>query len=189
MKNFTGKFLLILMIFAGLGARAEAKSWTVDYAQSHLGFNGVASGEAFQGSFKSFKADIDFDPDHPETGKIAATIDIASAATGDGDKDGMLPQSDWFDTSKFPQAQFVSTKISKTGANAFEAQGNLTIKGISKPVTLPFTLAPEGDHWRAQGKTTLTRTDFHIGTGQWSNDATVKFGVDVTVDLAARPQG
>ena len=45
----------------------------------------------------------------------------------------------------------------------------------------------EDGHWRALGKTTLTRTTFHIGEGQWANDSTVKLGVDVTVDLAAKP--
>jgi polyisoprenoid-binding protein YceI len=187
MKIRLKKFLLIALIAAGFSARADAKTWTVDYTQSKLGFTGMQGTNAFQGTFKNFKTDIDFDPDHPETGKIAATVDIASASTGDGEKDGMLPQSDWFDTSKFPQAQFTSAQIRKTGANSYEAQGNLTIKGIAKAITLPFTLTQEGDHWRAQGKTTLTRTDFHIGAGQWSSDDTVKLGVDVTIDIAAKP--
>jgi polyisoprenoid-binding protein YceI len=182
------KFLLILLIAASFTARADAKTWAVDYTKSKLGFTGMQGGNAFEGSFKNFKTDIDFDPDHPELGTITATIDIASASTGDGEKDGMLPQSDWFDTSKFPQAQFASTQIRKTGTNSYEALGNLMIKGISKSIPLSFTLQQEGDHWRAQGKTTLTRTDFHIGAGQWSSDETVKLGVDVTIDIAAKPQ-
>ena len=76
----------------------------------------------FQGSFKNFTANIDFDPDHPETGKIAATIDIASASTGDGERDGMLPQSSWFDTGKFPQAQFHQQHDQQNGARYFHSQ-------------------------------------------------------------------
>lgn len=174
----------LVFLFSG---SAEAESWMIDYAHSQMGFTGMQETSAFQGSFKKFTVDVDFDPNHPEQGKIAATIDIASATTGDGEKDGMLPQSDWFDTSKFPQAQFASSHIRKTGPNAYEAQGTLTIKGIAKPVTLPFTLVQDGNHWRAQGKTTLLRTDFHIGEGQWSDDKTVKLKVDVTLDLAVQP--
>jgi polyisoprenoid-binding protein YceI len=187
MTRMTG-FFLIAATWIGLSGAAEAKTWTIDYSHSHLGFIGKQGDTAFDGSFKKFTATVDFDPDHPEGGKIAATVDLASATTGDDQKDSMLPQSDWFDTSKFPQAQFVSAQIRKTGTNAYEAQGMLTIKGIAKPVILPFTLVAEGDHWRAQGKTTLMRSDFNIGQGQWSDDKTVRLKVDVTVDLAAKPQ-
>lgn len=185
MKNAAKIFMIFLLI--GFGAPAEAKNWSIDYAHSQLGFAGTQGSDAFQGSFKNFKADIDFDPDHPEAGKISVTVDIASATTGDEQRDGMLPQSDWFNTAQFPQAHFTSSQIRKTGANAYEAQGTLTIKGISMPVILPFTLQPEGDHMHAQGRTMLTRTDFHIGEGQWANDQTVKHGVDVTVDLVTFP--
>jgi len=180
-------FCLIAAAFAGLGGGAEAKPWLIDYQHSRLGFTGMQESSVFEGSFKNFKADVDFDPDHPDKGKISATINIASATTGDGQRDGMLPQADWFDAAKFPQAQFVSTKIRATGVNSYEAQGTLTIKGVSKTVTLPFTLTKEGDHWRAHGKTTLVRTDFRIGEGQWADNKTVKLAVEVTVDLTARP--
>ncbi len=181
------RFLVLILVVAGFCGTAQAKSWAVDYAKSHLGFIGKQGDTVFKGSFKSFKADIDFDPDHPETGKISATVDTASASTGDGERDGMLPKSDWFDTAKFPQAQFASTKITKAGTDAYRVDGTLTIKGITKPVILIFRLTQEGDHWRVQGNTALVRTDFHIGEGQWSKDSTVKSGVNVRIDLAAKP--
>jgi len=181
------RLLLLAITLAAFAAPAEAKPWTVDYAQSHIGFGGTANGSAFTGAFKSFTAAIDFDPDHPETGKISATIDIGGAATGDRQRDAMLPQADWFDAAKFPEAQFTSTAIRKTGADSFEAAGTLTIKGIAHPVTLPFTLVKEGDHWRAQGKADLLRNDFHIGEGDWNNQDYVKYAVAVTVDIAAQP--
>jgi polyisoprenoid-binding protein YceI len=183
---------LIAAVLILTGASAEAKPWTVDYSQSKLGFSGLQSDNVFQGSFKKFTTTIDFDLDHPETSNISATIDIASIGTGDGERDGMLPQSDWFNTSKFPQATFVSTAIhtvpgGSTTVRGYEADGMLTIKGMSKPVALPFTLSQEGDHWRAQGKITLDRTDYKIGQGQWESDGTVKFPVDVMVDIVAKP--
>ena len=98
----------------------------------------------------------------------------------------MLPQKDWFDTSKFSQAQFVTTSIRKIGAGHYQAEATLTIKGMMHPVTLPFTLVPEGDHWRAQGKVTLMRDDFSLGQGMFANETYVKHAVDVLVDLVAK---
>jgi polyisoprenoid-binding protein YceI len=181
-------FFCLIATLAGLSGEADAKPWLIDYQHSTLGFTGMQGSSAFEGSFKNFKADVDFDPDHPDKGKISATIDIAGVTTGDSQRDSTLPQADWFDTAKFPQAEFVSTKIGSTGVNSYEAQGTLTIKGISKAITLPFTLSKEGNHWRARGKTTIVRTDFRIGEGQWADNKTVKLAVEVTLDLTARPQ-
>lgn len=179
--------LILIVCSLGFAPDALAKNWTVDYSNSHLGFIGTQGSASFTGTFKKFTVTIDFDPEKPETGKITATIDMASASAGSDERDSALPQSDWFDTSKFPQAVFTSTSIRKTGDHAYEAVGNLTIKNITKPVTLPFTLTPDGNHMRAQGKAILIRTDFAVGQGQWSNEAFVKHAVDVTVDIAAQP--
>jgi polyisoprenoid-binding protein YceI len=174
----------LLLLYAPM---AMAKTWVIDYANSHLGFTGKQNAATFDGTFKKFTATIDFDPDHPETGKIAATIDMTSATTGNSTRDGTLPGPDWFDTRHFPAAQFASSHIVRTGANSYEAQGTLTIKGVTKNVILPFTLTPEGDHWRAKGKAALIRSEFNVGQGEWATEETVAFAVDVNVDLAAKP--
>jgi polyisoprenoid-binding protein YceI len=178
--------LLFLFAFAFPGA-ASAADWQIDPAHSKLGFTGTQNGEKFDGGFKKFDAQISLDPDHPETGHIAVTVDMTTAYAGSDDRDQMLPQAAWFDSKKFPQAHFVSTAIRKTGNARYEADATLTIKGITRNVLLPFTLAPEGDHWRAQGTTQLIRSDFQIGQGSFSSEAYVKHAVDVAIDLAAKP--
>lgn len=182
------KFLLTCVALAALtqAAHADPKQWAVDPAHSTLTFTGDQSGEKFIGGFKKFAAQIALDPDHPESGKITVTVDIASAYAGSSDRDGMLPQSDWFDTAKFPQAQFTSTAIRKTGPGQYVADATLTIKGMTKNVTLPFTLVQEGDHWHAQGKVGLKRNDFALGQGSFANENYVKYPVDVIVDLQAK---
>jgi len=187
MKMMARDYILIGAAFLALTGAAHAKDWTVDYAQSKLGFTGNASGETFTGGFKKFTAQISLDPAHPETGKIAVTVDIASAFAGDADRDQMLPQKDWFDTSAFPQAQLTSTAIRKISDGNYQMDATLTLKGVPHPITLPFTLAPEGDHWRAQGHVTLMRTDFQIGQGSYASESYVKHAVDVTVDIIAKP--
>ncbi len=197
LKRFGGPRALGMALFAlAISASpAHAKDWTVDYTQSKLGFIATQSGATFNGEFKSFKTGIDFDPEHPTTGKITAIIDIASVTAGNGERDAYLPQSDWFDTRNFPQATFVSTDIGAScdgtdlhgNCGCYSANGTLMIKGVAKSVSLPFCLKPEGDHWRAEGKIVLHRADYHIGTGQWSSDDLVKHAVDVTFSIAAKP--
>jgi polyisoprenoid-binding protein YceI len=186
------KLFLAGVLLAALTNAAQADApppqWQIDAAHSKLGFVGEQNGVKFEGGFKKFTAQITLDPDHPETGKIAVTVDIASATAGSADRDSMLPEKDWFDTAKFPQAQFVSTAIRKTGPWKYEADATLTIKGLSKNVTLPFTLTREGDHWHALGRVGLMRNDFAIGQGSYASEDYVKRAVDVVVDLEARPQ-
>ena len=100
-----------------------------------------------------------------------------------------MPQADWFNIASFPQAQFITTGIKKTGENAYEANGTLTMKGMSKPVVLPFTLTPYGNNqMRAQGKVALMRNDFGIGQGEWSSESVVKREVSVSIDIVAAPK-
>src|ERR1700712_2972128 len=87
-------------------ANAQASNWIVDPAKSHLGFSGTQTGAKFNGSFKHFNAQIAFDPAHPETGHALVTVDIASAVTGDTQRDEAIPGADWFGTKDFPKAVF-----------------------------------------------------------------------------------
>jgi polyisoprenoid-binding protein YceI len=182
MKRFAWALVVLVMLICD----AQANEWQVDNVRSTLTFVGEQSGEKFEGGFKSFAAQVVLDPDHPEGGKIAVTVDITSAYAGSSDRDAMLPQKDWFDAAKFPQAKFTSTAIRKTGTGKYEVDATLTLKGVSRAVTLPFTLLPEGDHWRAQGHVVLTRSDFGVGLGMFTAEDYVKKAVDVAVNLVAK---
>lgn len=165
-----------------------AATWTVDPAKSKLGFAGTQTGEGFSGTFKHWTGTIDYDPAKPEAAHVSITIDTASASTGDQQRDEAMPGEDWFDASKFPKATFESTGFTPKGGDAFETAGKLTIRGVTKDVTLPFTLKIDGDTAQAQGKANLVRTTWGVGQGDWASDQYVGFGVDVTVDLTAKRQ-
>ncbi len=177
---------LATALLIGAFGSAEAATWTIDPAQSHLGFTGSQSGTPFQGHFGKFSGTIVFDPADPGAGHADVTIDMSSAVTGDQQKDGALPGSDWFAVDKFPTAHFVATNFKAKGANAYEADGTLTIRGISNPVVLHFTLAISGDQAKAEGKAPLLRTDYGVGQGSWSSGQYVGLDVDVTVDIIAK---
>jgi cytochrome b561 len=182
------KFIPAVLLGAGLllARPVAAADWAVDPAKSSLGFTGALSGKSFDGKFKSWQAEISFDPANPAAGHAKVTIDMASAATGDRQRDSALPTSDWFDAKKTPQALFEATGFKSLGGNQYEAAGTLTIRGIKKDVTLPFTLDIAGDEAHAKGKLDIVRTDYGVGQGEWTDGATVALGVSIGFDLVAK---
>ncbi len=162
---------------------AAAATWTVDREASTLGFE-VAQGEGkVTGQFQEWTADIDFDPNTPETAVISARIKPMSASTGNPQFDGTLPTPDWFDAGKFPDAEFKTVNVTSTGSNSYQANGTLTIKGISHPVALTFTLDVNGDTATASGSATVDRLDYKLGSAVGAD--TVGAPVTVTLSLTA----
>jgi polyisoprenoid-binding protein YceI len=182
--TFRSLFVAAAML-AGASVSAEAATWTIDTAKSRLGFTGSENGSAFTGHFGRFSGTIVFDPAAPSAGHADATIATGSAATGDRQKDGALPDADWFAADRYSQARFVATSFKACGTDAYEAAGTLIIRGVAKPITLPFTLAIAGDTARADGTVQLIRTDFGVGQGAWSTAQYVALQVSVSFDIVA----
>ncbi|HIJ38251.1 MAG TPA: YceI family protein [Rhodospirillaceae bacterium] len=180
-------FALSLALLFGAEAKA-GDLWQIDPQKSLLGFSGSQSGAAFQGHFTKWQAMIAFNPADPANGHALVTIDMNSATTGDGSRDQALPDTDWFDVKHFGAAQFEAKSFHALGGNAYEAEGILTIRGISRPVVLPFSLDIEGDVAHVKGKLILTRTDYGVGQGAWSSGQLVGLEVAVLLDLSAKRQ-
>ena len=178
MKRLAFAFALL----AGSTAAANAATWTVDPAASRLGFAGTAAGAPFEGVFGRWTATIDFNPANPAAGRVAVTVETASAKTGDPQKDTALPQPDWFDAANQPQARFEAAGFRAVGDHAFEAAGTLTLRGVTQPVTLPFRFEESG---RFAGKIELDRTKFGVGQGAWASGQFVGTAVTVSFDLKA----
>jgi len=180
------KRLLTAVLFASLLATpAGAAGWAVDYAKSRLGFTVQWSNEPFSAAFKTWKADIDFDPADLAHARAAVTIDMASEASDEDEFDSGLRGVFGFEVSKFPSAQFLVTNFTHKTGNDYVATGALTIRGVTKPVTLPFTLAISGKTAHITGTAQVMRTDFHVGEGEWAGDKPASHAVTVTVDLTA----
>ena len=185
-RKILGRALAALLIL-GLPTAALAapvSGWSVD-GGSRLGFTGKMSGEAFNGVFRRWSAQIAFDPKNLAASKVAVTIDVASAATGDADRDQALPTDDWFATGRFPRATFVTRGFKDLGGGHYQAIGDLTIRGVSHPVVLPFTLVIAGDTARMNGQLALNRAAFGVGQGKWATGDTVDTQVAVTIALTA----
>ncbi|WP_153769520.1 YceI family protein [Labrenzia sp. CE80] len=160
-----------------------ADTWTVDPAKSQLAFEVVQAGSSLKGVFETWTAEIEFDPDTPETAEISAEITTLSAATGNQQFDGTLPGRGWFNVNEFPVATFTTTDVSPAGDGAYVANGTLTIRDISLPIAVAFTLDIEGDTATAKGEAKVNRADYKLGA-EVSGD-TVGEVVTVTLDLTA----
>ncbi|WP_428643302.1 YceI family protein [Roseibium sp.] len=181
LKRFT--YAAALLSISAFSAPAFAANWTVDPGKSTLGFEVKQGDGTLTGFFGSWSADIDFDPEAPETARISAEISPESASTGNPQFDSTLPGSDWFNAEGFPAATFSSESISLVEGNSYRAEGTLTIKGISQPVDLDFTLDVDGDTATAKGTAKIKRFDYQLGAGVGAD--TVGDLVTVTLDLTA----
>ncbi|RZJ06795.1 MAG: polyisoprenoid-binding protein [Rubrivivax sp.] len=169
------RFLTALLISTSAWAAHAAA--TLQPAKSDLSFTFKQMGVPVDGKFTKFDAQLDFDPRKPETGKIAFTVDLGSVSLGDASFDAEVVKAPWFDTRRNGKATFVSTGIKATGPAKYDVAGKLTIKGATRDVVVPITLA----NGVAQGSVPIKRLDFKIGDGEWAdtsvvaNDVTVKF--------------
>ena len=165
-------------------APAVAKTWTVGKG-SVLGFSTSWGGEPISGRFEKFTADIVFGPDALKDSKVSVAIDLASVVTGDAQRDQSLPSADWFDAATHPTATFTATRFEKTGEGRFIAHGKLSLRGVTQPLDLPFKLRIEGDKAHMSGVTTLDRTVFGVGQGEWKATDQIPAKVKVSAQVTA----
>ena len=159
--------------------------WTPNYSQSTLTFDAVHSGDAFTGEFETFEAAIRLNPDDLSNAAIFAIVDLASADAKDSDRNGALGTKEWFNVKAYPKAVFRSDDVAKT-VDGYVASGELSIKGQTQEIDLPFTLNIDGRTAKASGQYVMNRTDFDLGNGEYTKDESwVKYSVTVNVDIVA----
>ena len=151
-----------------------------------VGFTARWNGDAVKGKFAVWRATIKFSPDDLDNSRIVATIDLASADTGDGERDGSLKGSDFFDTALHPRATFTSQRITKLDGGRYAAAGTLDLHGATRPVKLRFTLKIDGDTARVTGSTRINRTAFGVGAGEWASTSAIAGEIDVDLAFSAR---
>ncbi|HEY1709747.1 MAG TPA: YceI family protein [Rhizomicrobium sp.] len=180
------RFIVAFAALALSSAPAWATpQWTVDHGKSKLGFAVQWSGEAFAATFKSWKADIAFDPADLAHSHVTVLIDVGSEASAFPDNDEGLKGPQGFDPGKFPTAKFEAAKFTHGQGNAYVADGTLSLHGVTKHITLPFTLTITGNTAHMVGKAVLARPDFGLAQGEFSGETPIAHAVTVNVDLTA----
>jgi polyisoprenoid-binding protein YceI len=179
------KKLLIALAFLGLPVAAVADSYTLDpthtypnFTISHLGFS------TMHGRFGKTSGKLTMDR-AKGTGSVEVVIDVASIDTGFKKRDDHLRSPDFFNAVEFPEITFKSTKVTFAGKGA-KVEGDLVIKGVSKPVTLDVASINCGVHpfnkkdvCGFDATTTIKRSDFGITYGVPAIGDEVKLAIEV----------
>jgi polyisoprenoid-binding protein YceI len=153
---------------------------------SEIAFTSRQMGANVEGNFPKFDSQVSFDPKKPQDAKVSFAIDLAAVDIGSAETRAELRKPGWFDSARVPTASFASTAVKALGGNKFEIAGNLTIKGQSKPVTVPITLTQQGlaaGQTRADGSFVIKRIDYKIGDGDWGDVSLVANEVNVKIKL------
>lgn len=181
--NFFALIPAVLTVAFAADAMAAAQQKLLP-AQSNIGFEIRQMGVPVQGHFKKFDAQINFDAAKLAASKVTFTVDIASATLGASEMDSELPKATWFNTAKFPQAQFTSSAFKALGGGKYEVAGKLAIKGQSQDVTVPLAMSQNGAITTATGVLPIKRLAFRIGEGDWADTSMVADDVQFRFKLA-----
>jgi len=173
---------------ASAAAAADAVThYSLDQAKSSLEFAFTQAGAVNKGRFGRFPVTVDFSAANLAASRLEVSVEVTSLDTGDKDRDDTLRGAELFAVAKFPQAHFSAARIVKIAAG-FEAQGKLTIRGVTRDARVPFTFRTASEHGAAvaymAGKLSIRRLDFGVGQGEWQ--ATDQVGNEVTVSFALR---
>ena len=161
----------------------EPPAWAVQPGGA-IRFSVGNDGETISGAFSKWTAQIVMDPARPESADLSVTIDMTSASVGDAYKDGMLPGDEFFATAAHPTATFTAKGAQETSPGRYSADGTLTLKGVSKPQSIRFSLSGDGATRRVRGIASIARAAFGVGNGDSSGSLAPQ--VAVTFDFTAR---
>jgi polyisoprenoid-binding protein YceI len=166
-------------------------AWIIDDAHTTVGFSARHMGlSTVRGQFRDFRGSIDLDPKKPSSTTGHIEIDVATIDTGNEERDGHLRSPDFFDVEKFPKLTFDIKSVSPVGDDRYRVTGDLTIKDVTREVTLDYEHAGEGtDPYgnRKLGGTlsgTISRAEWGLSwnvaleTGGWLVSDKVKIEVD-----------
>lgn len=186
--------LIAGLIGIALAAPALAEPYVLDKSHAHVAFSVNHLGfSTVQGQFRKFDAEIDFDPKAIEATKLRFVIDAASIDTGWEKRDAHIVSPDFLDAATHKEIVFQATKVVATGADTADITGDLTLKGVTKPVTFkaklnkmgpsPFNPAQTIAGFEVTGE--IDRTAFGVSFAA----PAVGVVIPVRIDLEMSPKG
>ena len=189
MKNTIKKAAAILLLSLPMVSNVYAAAETYHFDPSHTNLTWQANHFGFSnpsGKFTDVTGTLVLDEAALEKSKVNVVIKPASILTGLEKFDTHLKSKDFFDAEVFPSAEFVSSKVTKTGENTAKVDGMLTLHGVSKPVTLDVTLNKLGEHPMNKVKTagftattTIKRSEFGMSYALPGVSDEVKIAIEV----------
>ncbi|MDX2187582.1 MAG: YceI family protein [Opitutaceae bacterium] len=181
---------LVAAASLALSTQAAPEVYEIDTTHSSISFTIRHFVSRVPGSLSDFGGKIVYDKASPEKSSVEAEIRIKSINTDNAKRDDHLRTPDYFDAEKFPVATFKSTSWTRTGENAYDVAGDLTLRGVTKPVVLKTTLLGVGPGFQGaklsgwEATTTLKKSDFGITAGAPALGDEVTITINVEAKLA-----
>lgn len=168
-----------------------AGSYKIDPMHTSVGFEVRHMGlSSIQGRFGKVAGNVTVDPQHLDRSKVEVTIETASVDTAVAPRDEHLRTADFFDVEKYPTITFKSTKIRKSG-KAYIADGNLTIKDVTKPISICFkAYGPIDSNGAQRGgivaePLVINRLDYGVGDNSKLPNGDEAIGSKITIRISA----
>jgi polyisoprenoid-binding protein YceI len=181
----------VALIFAACVQSAAAnETYQFDQARSTIGFRVHQFLGTTNGRFTQFSGSIDLDSQHPEHSSVSARIQVNSIDTGIKKRDDHLRSPEFFNVAKYREITFKSRSVKQTGPQSGDIVGNLTLHGVTKPVTLRVKLVtPVSDEARTRWEVTtepLKRRDFGLMFGSATETVSgISQDVAIKIDIEA----
>lgn len=184
------RFLLVGTLHSAVLSNTwAAEIYKFDAAHSIIGFKIHQFFNVTSGKFSQFSGTINIDREHPERSSVVSRIVVNSINTGIRKRDDHLRSPEFFDTAKFPEITFESRSVKQTGSQSGDILGDLTMHGVTKPITLHVRLlttvrgaeSPQTSRWEVTTDP-LKRREFGLMFNR-SAEAISGIGQDVTVQI------
>lgn len=184
-KEFAAKFTADTK----LPAAETTGTYDIDPKHSYIGFRITHMGLAeVPGAFRDFSGSIIYDGKDVSKSAVNFTAKVTSVDTGVAPRDNHLRTADFFEVEKYPEMTFKSTKVEKKG-DRWDATGDFTLKGVTKQITIPFTVngmmkdAKGNVKMGVSAQTTINRQDYGVKWGSKLPDGTLALSDVVKIDL------
>ena len=184
------RFVVLAAAVAAASPTLAADTYQFDKSHTTVGFQIRHVVTNVGGKFQDFSGSIKVDRVKPENSSVEFTIQAASINTNEPKRDEHLKSPDFFDVTNQPTITFKSTSVKPSGKDTYEVAGNLTMRGVTKAVTLPITFLGEGrDPWGNEKmgfelQTTLNRKDYGIIWNKALDQGGLLLGDEVKVQIS-----
>jgi polyisoprenoid-binding protein YceI len=166
----TGILLVIACGSAGAGAiglpAQSSDAWVIDPARSEVRFTVTKFGFSdVTGVFRESEGEIHYDEDRPEASRVRWRVRVASVKTDEANRDSSLQQREYFDAAPHPYLEFSSRAVRALSDGRLEVSGQITMRGVTRPLTFIARATPNGPQPRFETDFTVDRYDFGIAGG------------------------
>lgn len=190
LRSVLAAFALLVVASAAFAAPV---TYTIDKPHTEVGFDVRHFFSKVHGRFNDFQGTIVFDEQDPAKISVEASAVTASVSTDNEKRDGHLKTADFFDAEKFPTLTFKSTKVTAAGKNKYKVAGDLTLRGVTKPVVFDVdflgagSVGVGGQSWGIKAgfvaTTTINRKDFGINWNKQLDNGGLMLADEVTLTL------